>query len=217
MMTKDMLRERLRIPNSRLDAINDLLLDPGARVVNDLLDVVAKYGTPEEINRQATDARQLDNLLLRLAEHNCCYLDDLEWLIRQRDTGAFISEADYRRQVLGPRADGMAFRDDFAVTLEISATQYFPWLIEEARQCIATGELMPGRFIRVRRMRESEADCGDLLAIAAAMQIMGRVLCRNVGHQGHRWRQHPPGWAGHLARLLRRHRPAERSRFEMGG
>ena len=52
MATKDELRARLRIPAGRLDAINALLLDPNTRVVNDLLDVVAKYGTPEEINAQ---------------------------------------------------------------------------------------------------------------------------------------------------------------------
>ncbi|MGC8781169.1 MAG: hypothetical protein ACP5UQ_09925 [Anaerolineae bacterium] len=184
MITKDTLRMRLRIPHERLDTINGLLLDPNSRVINDLLDVVAQYGTPEEINRQANEARRLDYLMLRLAEHNCRYLDDLEWLIRQRDAGAFIPVADYRRKVLGPRAAEMAFRDDFAVTLEISAAQYFPWLIEEAKQAIANGELMPGRFIRVRKMRESEADCGDLLAFAAAMQIMGASYVETLDTKG---------------------------------
>ncbi|MEJ5198831.1 MAG: hypothetical protein WHX53_07895 [Anaerolineae bacterium] len=184
MISKDALRARLHIPADRLDAINRLLLDPNSRVVNDLLDVVAKYGTPEEINRQAAEARRLDYLMLRLAEHNCRYLDDLEWLIRQRDAGAFISVADYRRKVLGPRADELTFRDDFAVTLEISAAQYFPWLIEEAKQAIAHGELMPGRFIRVRKMRESEADCGDLLAFAAAMQIIGASYVETLDTKG---------------------------------
>ncbi len=184
MAFKDELRARLHIPHERLDEINALLLDPHSRVVNDLLDVVAKYGTPEEINRQAAEAGRLDYLMLRLAEHNCRYLDDLEWLIRQRDAGAFISVADYRRQVLGPAADQMAFQDRFAVTLEISAAQYFPWLIEEARQAIAHGELMPGRFIRVRKMREAEADCGDLLAFAAAMQIMGASYVETLDTKG---------------------------------
>jgi hypothetical protein len=184
MTRKDELRAKLRIPQQRLDDINALLLDPNSRVVNDLLDVVAQYGAPAEINRQAAEARNLDNLLFRLAEHNCKYLDDIEWLIAQRDAGAFIAEADYRRAVLGPKADGMTFQDDFAVTLEISGTQYFPWLIEEARQAIANRELMPGRFIRVRKMRESEADCGDLLAIAAAMQIMGASYVETLDTKG---------------------------------
>ena len=81
MTTKDELRARLRIPASRLDPINDLLLDPNTRVVNDLLDVIARYGTPEAINRKAANARQLDNLLLRLAERDCQYLDEIEWLV----------------------------------------------------------------------------------------------------------------------------------------
>ena len=184
MATRDALRQRLHIPDGRLTDINALLLDPDSRVVNDLLDVVARYGTPEEINRQAEAARNLDQIMLRLAEHNCQYLDDIEWLIAQRDAGAFISEADYRRKVLGSKADGLTFQDDFAVTLEISGAQYFPWLIEEAKQAIANGELMPGRFIRVRKMRESEADCGDLLATAAAMQVMGASYVETLDTKG---------------------------------
>ncbi len=184
MAKRDALRQRLKIATGRLDAINALLLDPNARVVNGLLDVIAKHGTPEEINAKAAKARDFDNLMTRLAEHDCRYLDDLIWLMRQRDDGAFISEADYRRMVLGEQADRTAFRDEFAVTLEISAAQYFPWIIEEARQSLANRELMPGRFIRVRRMRESEADCGDMLGLAAAMQIMGASYVETLDTKG---------------------------------
>lgn len=184
MANKEELRARLRIPHSRLDDINAVLLDPNLKVVNALLDVVAKYGTPEEINAKAEKARDLDNLLTRLAEHDCCYLDDIIWLQKQRDEGAFITEADYRRQVLGERAGQTAFKDEFAVTLEISATQYFPWLMAEARQSIEKRELMPGRYIRVRKMRESEADCGDMLALAAAMQIMGASYVETLDTKG---------------------------------
>ena len=135
----DNLRERLRISQAHLDDINALLLDPDSRVVNALLDVVGKYGTPEEINRKAEQARHLPGLLARLKAMNSPYVEDLDWLTEQRDRGAFISVPDYRRRLLGPRADALTFADDFAVTLEISAFQYFPWLITEARQAIANG------------------------------------------------------------------------------
>ncbi len=184
MTTRDDLRARLRIPYDRLDAINAVLLDPDTRVVNDLLDVVTKYGTPEQINAKAAKARDFDTLMTRLAEHDCRYLDDLIWLQGQRDARAFISEAEYRRMVLGDKAEGMTFKDEFAVTLEISAAQYFPWIIEQARQAVANRELMPGRFIRVRKMRESEADCGDMLAVAAAMQIMGASYVETLDTKG---------------------------------
>ena len=36
------------------------------------------------------------------------YLADLEWLAEQRDAGAFITVADYRRKVLGDQSQ----RDD---------------------------------------------------------------------------------------------------------
>jgi len=178
------LRTRLRVPEDRLGDLNRLLLDPQSRVVNDFLAVVAKYGTPEEINAKAEEARKLPNLLARLREQGSPYLADLEWLIAERDRGAFISEAEFRRSVLGPKADKMTFKDDFAVTLEISAMQYFPWLVAEARRAVAERELMPGRYIRVRRMKESEAEQGDLLACMAAMQIMGASYVETLDTKG---------------------------------
>ncbi|MGQ9599509.1 MAG: hypothetical protein ACUVWZ_08840 [Anaerolineae bacterium] len=178
------LRSRLRISPRCLDEINALLLDPDCRAINDLLAVVEKYGTIDEINRKAAEARSLPNLIARLQEIRSPYLADLEWLIEQRDRGAFIRIADYRRKVLGPKADTMTFKDDLAVTLEISALQYFPFLITEAKQSIVNGELMPGRFIRVRKMKEQEADNGDILAVAAAMQIIGASYVETLDTKG---------------------------------
>src|SRR5512135_1673017 len=180
----DYLRDRLLIPIANLDGINDLLLNPDAKIINDLLEVVKKYGGPEEINRKAEAARALPNLLRQLDEIQSPYRADLGWLIEQCDKGAFISEAEYRRKVLGPKADTSKFADDFAVTLEISAFQYFPWLIAEARQAIERQELMPGRYIRVRKMKESEADNGDMLAVAAAMQIIGASYVETLDTKG---------------------------------
>jgi hypothetical protein len=176
-------RQLLKIDTSRLDDINAILLNPGMRVVNDFLEVVARYGTPEEINRKAAEARQLPNLLRRVGQTRPEYLRDLEWLTEQRDRKAFIRVADYRRKVLGKRAEQMAFADDFAVTLEISAAQYFPWIAEAARRAIAEGSLLPGRWIRVRKMKEQEAD-GDLPAFAAAMQIIGASFVETLDTKG---------------------------------
>ncbi|MDR7543016.1 MAG: hypothetical protein QN120_02050 [Armatimonadota bacterium] len=178
----DLLQERLRIPEENLDAINALLLDAHNPVVRAVLDIVHKYGGPQEINRRADAASDLSARLGRLEAQQSPYLTDLRWLIEARDRGAFISIPDYRRRVLGPRADAMAFDERTAVTLEISACQYFPWLIAEARQAAANGELMPGRIIRVRRMKESEAD--DLLAMAAAAQIIGASHVETLDTKG---------------------------------
>jgi hypothetical protein len=169
------LRKLLKIPYSRLDDINAVLLNPDMQVVNDFLAVVEKYGTPREINRKAKAARQLPRLLAKVKKLKPEYLKDLKWLEAQRDKGAFISVADYRRKVLGAKASHMKFKDDFAVTLEVSALQYFPWVIAAAQRAIQNEMLMPGRFIAVRKMKESEAD-GDLPAIMAALQIIGASL-----------------------------------------
>jgi hypothetical protein len=178
------LRNRLTISHSQLEEINALLLDPNMQVINDFLAVVARHGTVDEINRQAEQARQLPNLLARLKEIDSPYLADLEWLAEQRDNGAFISVDGYRHKVLGDRANTMSFKDDLAVTLEISALQYFPFLITEARQAIDQRELMPGRYIRVRKMKEQEADNGDILAVAAAMQIVGASYVETLDTKG---------------------------------
>ena len=60
------IRQLLKIDASRLDALNSILLDPDMTVVNDFLKVVEKYGTPEEINRKAEQAGQLENLLKKV-------------------------------------------------------------------------------------------------------------------------------------------------------
>ena len=178
------LRNRLRISERSVQQINDLILDPGNGIVDELLEVVAKYGGPDEINRKAWEARRLDSLLGRLRETDSPYLGEIGWLTDQRDVGAFVSISDFRRQVLGNGADSMSFKDESAVTLEISALQFFPWLIAEAKQAIEKRELMPGRYIRVRCMEEQCADQGDTLAVAAAMQIVGASYVETLDTKG---------------------------------
>jgi hypothetical protein len=180
---EEKLRQLLKIPYDRLDDINDVLLNPDMQVVKDILAVVEKYGTPEEINRKAEQARQLPNLLKRVEQTQPKFLKDLEWLQEQRERKAFISVPEYRRKVLGNQADKMKFADDYAVTLEVSALQYFPWVIEVAKRAIADRSLMPGRWIKVRKMKEQELD-GDLPAIAAAMQIIGASYVETLDTKG---------------------------------
>jgi hypothetical protein len=176
-------RQLLRIPYNRLDDINALLLDPDQRVINDFLKVVERYGTPNEINQKAQQARQLPALLKKVEAIKPEYLEDLRWLEEQRDRGAFISVSEYRQRVLGPAEADMQFNEDCAVTLEISAAQYFPWVIAIAKRAILEGKLMPGRFIRVRKMKEQEAD-GDLPAMAAAMEIIGASFVETLDTKG---------------------------------
>jgi len=168
----EQLRKKLEIGIEQLNAINGILLNPDMQVINDFLDVVAKYGTPEEINQKAVEAGKLDHLFDKVKQTQPKFIKDLEWLIEQRDRGAFIGLDEYRRNVLGDNFSATTFNQDFAVTLELSALQYFPWVIRAAREAIDHRKLMPGRFIRVRKMKEQEND-GDLAAVIAAMKIMG--------------------------------------------
>ena len=108
---------------------------------------------------------------------------DLKWLQEQRENRAFITIPDYRRKILGEAFEQTNFNEDFPVTLEVSATQYFPWVILVAKQAIEQETLVPGRFIKVRKMKEQEED-GDLPAIAAAMQIIGASFVDTLDTKG---------------------------------
>ena len=177
------LRLLLTIPYFDLDAINGVLLDPDSAVMHDFLAVVARYGTPDEINQKHRDSRRMENLFSLVRAKAPEYISDLEWLLTQRDQGSFVSVADYRRKVLGPAADTTAFKDDSAVTLEVSALQYFPWVRPMIEQAIANQTLVPGRFIAVRKMKESELD-GDLPAIVAALDIIGASFVETLDTKG---------------------------------
>lgn len=176
-------QRKLRIDEKRLREINDFLLREDNPLIAGLLEVIDKHGGVDAINRKAREAREFGTLLASLEEKKSPYVNDLLWLQDQRDDDAFITVPEYRRKILGERVDSMNFDESFAITLEISACQYFPWLIEEAKQSIENGELMPGRFIRVRNMAEQSAD-NDILAFAAAMQIVGSSYVETLDTKG---------------------------------
>ena len=142
-----------------------------------------KYGGVDKINRKARESHKFENLMRRLERKKSPFIKNLEWLIKQRDKEAFISIPDYRRKVLGRKADSMKFDESFAVTLEISAFNFLPWLIEEAKRSMAKQDLMPSRYIRVRSMKEQVED-DDVIAFAAAMQIIGASYVQTLDTKG---------------------------------
>jgi hypothetical protein len=178
------MREKLRLDAGVVEEMNRYLLDSDNPLVNGVLRVIDKYGTIEQINARAAEARKLPNLLSRLRKMESPYLKDLEWLEEARDKGAFPTISEFRRKALSGQPPVAEYAEDRAVTLEISALQYFPWLIEEARRAIEKREVMPGRYIRVRCMEEQEKDQGDTLAIAAAMQIVGASYVETLDTKG---------------------------------
>jgi len=177
------LREKLKIDGKRLDDINAFLLDPDNALVNRLLAIIDKYGGVEAINRQHRESGRLESLMQRLKDKNPSYVKDLEWLAAQRDAKAFVRKKDYQRRHLPAGSDTGSLNRSNAVTLEISALNFFPWLIAQAKTAIEKAQLMPGRFIRVRCMKEQEAD-GDLLAVAAAMRIVGASYVETLDTRG---------------------------------
>lgn len=177
------LRGRLRIHEENLEEINKFLLRKDNPLVNRLLEILEKYGGVDQINRKATQARDLDHLMKRLEKKKSPFVEDLDWLTKQRDKEAFISIPDYRRKILRKKADSMEFDESFSVTLEISAFNFFPWLIEEAKHATKKQDLMPSRYIRVRSMKEQVED-DDILAFAAAMQIIGASYVQTLDTKG---------------------------------
>jgi hypothetical protein len=178
------MRRRLALKLGDLAVVNDFLTSPENPLVNVLLELVERYGGVDEINRRADEASRFENRMARLRDEDSPWLADLDWLTAMRDEGAFVSLSEYRRGVLGPEADTIHFDDGHAVTLEISALQYFPWLIAEAERAIERRELLPGRYIRVRNMAEQSRPGGDILAVAAAMQIIGATHVETLDTRG---------------------------------
>ena len=189
MTVRDALRDKLRIRPADVEAVSGFLARPGNRLVDGLLDLIERYGGVAAINRRAAEAERLETRVARLRQEHSPFLAGLDWLVEQRDAGAFVTLPEYRHSVLGPRADGPGVEERdvdeaHAVTLEISALQYFPWLIDEAERAIARRELMPGRYIRVRDMREQSAPGEDLVAVAAAMQVIGATHVETLDTRG---------------------------------
>jgi len=175
-------RKLLGVPQSRLEAINQVILDPKSEVMKAFLAVVDKYGAPEEINRKHRASRELPNLLRKIEATQPAHLKDIQWLQQQVQSDRFVSIRDYRRRSW-PGADSRKFADDFAVTLEVSALQYFEWVREMAERALEQKSLVPGRFIAVRKMKESEAD-GDCRHRRRAGHY-GRNIRRDPRYQGH--------------------------------
>jgi len=177
------LRERLRIEEDSLGEINSFLLRKDNPLVDGVLQVVEKYGGVDEINRRASEARRIEKIMDRLEKNSSPFVKDLEWLMKKRDGEAFISIPEYQKKILGKEIKSTKFDDSFAVTLEISAFNFFPWIIEEAKRAIAQRNLMPARYIRVRSMKEQVED-DDILAFAAAMHIVGASYVQTLDTKG---------------------------------
>ncbi|MFX0074693.1 MAG: hypothetical protein ACFE96_04590 [Candidatus Hermodarchaeota archaeon] len=177
------IRKKLEVPKEALESLNQFLLDENNPLINNLLSLIDKYGGVKTINKKAEEASKLENLLIGLEKKNPDYIKDIEWLISERDKKSFISVKEYREKILGDTANAVSFNEDFAVTLELSACQYFPFFIDIAKDAIEHQKLVPGRIIRVRNMKEQEED-GDLLAMAAAMQIIGSTWVETLDTKG---------------------------------
>ncbi|MBN2336523.1 hypothetical protein JXL21_13275 [Candidatus Bathyarchaeota archaeon] len=179
----DDLRGSLKISPQSVEEINEFLTKDGNPLVDGLTKIVEKYGGVEEINRRAEESGNVDSLLGRLEEANPGFCKDLRWLMDARDDGAFIGVDEYRRNVLGGGAESAAFDESLAVTLEISACNFFPFMVEEAKKAIAEGSLMPARYIRVRAMKEQVED-GDIDAFTAATKVIGATYVQTLDNKG---------------------------------
>jgi len=178
-----MQNKGFQIGEDTLQDINAFLSDPKNSAVTDLRRVVSKFGSVSEINERAREAGKVENLVRKMERMNSPYVKDIEWLAEVCDEGKLVSLSDYRSKV-NPGRPFWDYDHSRAATLEISALQYFPWLLAEVKQSIEKGEVLPGRFIRVRKMKEQEADNGDLPAVRAAAKILGSSCVETLDTKG---------------------------------
>jgi len=78
-------KQKLRIDAARLNTINKFLMKEDNPLVNDLIEVIEKHGGVDEVNRKAEEARKLENLMAKLEAKKSPYIEDLEWLQKQRE------------------------------------------------------------------------------------------------------------------------------------
>jgi hypothetical protein len=69
------------------------------------------------------------------------------------------------------------------VTLEISAMQFFEWLKIQAQHAIDNKELMAGRYIRVRSMKD-QLEGLEPMAMSAAMNVIGASYVETLDTKG---------------------------------
>ena len=212
MATKDELRAKLRIPAGRLDAINDLLLDPdsaGRERPAGRGRQVRHAGRDQPQGRGRAAARQSAAPAGRARLRSIW--TTIQWLTAQRDAGAFVSEAEYRRSVLGDQGR----RDDLPGRFRGHPGDQRGAVLPLADRRSQAGHRQPGADARPLHPRAQDARVGGRLRRHAGARRghadHGRVVRRDAGHQGHRRLERPPRRPGHHHRLLRRHRPAQRS------
>ena len=180
------MRGKIGISETAVAELNAFLADSNNMILDPFFKIVEKYGTINEINRKAKEAGELSVQLTKLRELKSSYLKHLEWLLKKRDEKVFVPVADYRRKNLGAKSKYVTFNENYAVTLEISALQYFSWLVKEILQAVRFQELLPGRYIRVRNMKEQvdQKNGDELIAVSAAMNIIGASYVETLDTRG---------------------------------
>ena len=121
----DNLRNKLKIPYSRLDEINELFLDGEEKIINDFLDVVKRYGTPVEINEKANVSRKIPNLVKKIEKVAPEHLGDINWLIEQKESESFCSIKEYRQNVLGNKLSSTPVNEDLLSLLKLALCSIF--------------------------------------------------------------------------------------------
>ncbi len=184
---------------------NRWINDPGNTYVRQLKSLVNKYGSVEEINAKAREAKQMGTRLAMLKSLGNPYVEQLNWLIDQRNAGSFVSIDEHRRRVLGDQFGSVFFPETNAVTLEISSLHYFDWLLDAAKYALENRTLLPSRYICIRPLKDVETALpGEIIAIEAALDIIGATHCtqmdttgKNTGANLHAasW-DTPIGWLG---------------------
>ncbi len=163
--------------------IKGFVSDRKNEIFSPVLEIVDKFGGVNEINKRAKEVRKYDVIISKLDKINPLFLEKLRWLERLINKDDFISVDDYVKAVTRGKFSKEDLNWDYAITLEISACNFFNWLIEEAKKAVSEKSLMPARYIRVRNMKEQEKD-GDLLAFSAAMSLFGSSYVQTLDTKG---------------------------------
>ena len=80
-----LVKEKLIIDSKVLNEVNKFLTKKSNPVIDEIIKIVDKYGGPKKINDLAQKNGKIGILMEKLKHKKPEYVDQLNWLIEQRD------------------------------------------------------------------------------------------------------------------------------------
>ena len=100
------MKGKLAIGSKVLNEVNEFLTKKSNPIIDRMTEVIDKYGDPKKINDLTQKNGKIETLMEKLQYQKLEYVDQLNWLIEQRDGKKFISLEEYKNKINTPQRYG---------------------------------------------------------------------------------------------------------------